>query len=194
MKERLLYCCNQAWIKMVGWFHWMLLLSVRCSRPPGRRENTLWKAIRRTVYKAQSFRLVQWLNTIRFLQETSQGSTNLVRKFYLEYSSDMCRTLYDCGQRRWRDENLDSSEIHPRILNAKEVLSPQKEDTFKCGRIPWSVTAICETFRISCLMGRHHTKGGSECPLTDQWYRLEQWSHIALFLPCYLLFLSTSYF
>ena len=22
------------------------------------------------------------------------------------------------------------------------------------GRIPWSVTAICETFRISCLMGR----------------------------------------
>ena len=40
--------------------------------------------------KAQSFRLVQWLNFIRFLQETRQGSTNLVRKFYLEYSSDTC--------------------------------------------------------------------------------------------------------
>ena len=39
---------------------------------------------------ARSSRFVQWLNTIRFLQETSQGSTNLVRKLYLEYFSDMC--------------------------------------------------------------------------------------------------------
>ena len=31
-----------------------------------------------------------------------------------------------------------------------------------CGRIPWNATAICETFEISCLMGRHPTKGGSE--------------------------------
>ena len=23
------------------------------------------------------------------------------------------------------------------------------------GRIPWSVTAICGTFKISCLMGKH---------------------------------------
>ena len=50
------------------------------------------------------------------------------------------------------------------------------------GRIPWSVTAICETFRIFCLMGRHHMKGGSECLLTDQWYRLEQWSNVTLLL------------
>ena len=40
--------------------------------------------------KAQSFRLVQWLNIIRVLQETSQGSTNLERKCHLEYSSDTC--------------------------------------------------------------------------------------------------------
>ena len=31
-----------------------------------------------------------------------------------------------------------------------------------------NVTAICETFKISCLMGRHHMRDGSECPLTDQ--------------------------
>ena len=36
------------------------------------------------------------------------------------------------------------------------------------GQIPWTVTPICETFKISCLMGRHSMKGGSECPLTDQ--------------------------
>ena len=34
----------------------------------------------------------------------------------------------------------------------------------------------------SCLMGKHHVKGGSECPFTDQQYRLEQWSNITLFL------------
>ena len=50
------------------------------------------------------------------------------------------------------------------------------------GRIPWNVTAICEIFKISCLMGRQHMKGGSECPLTDQWYRLEQWSNVTLSL------------
>ena len=51
------------------------------------------------------------------------------------------------------------------------------------GRIPWNVTAICEceTFRIFCLMGGHHMKGGSENHLTDQLYRLEQWSNITLF-------------
>ena len=51
------------------------------------------------------------------------------------------------------------------------------------GRIPWYVTAICETFRIFYLMGRHHMKGGSECPLTDQLSRVDQWPNITLFLP-----------
>ena len=52
----------------------------------------------------------------------------------------------------------------------------------KNGVIPWNVIAICETFKISCLLGRHHMKCGSECPPTDQCYRLEQWSNITLFL------------
>ena len=30
--------------------------------------------------------------------------------------------------------------------------------------------------------GTHHMKGGSECHLTDQFVRLEQWSNIILFL------------
>ena len=33
------------------------------------------------------------------------------------------------------------------------------------GRVPWNVTAICETYKINCLMRRHHMKDGSECPL-----------------------------
>ena len=50
------------------------------------------------------------------------------------------------------------------------------------GRIPWNATAICETFKISCLLGRHLMKGGSEDHLTNQLSRLEQWSNITLFL------------
>ena len=38
------------------------------------------------------------------------------------------------------------------------------------------------SFKISCLMGRHHMKGGSESHLTDQVSRLEQCSNITLFL------------
>ena len=30
------------------------------------------------------------------------------------------------------------------------------------GRLPWNVTAICKTFKISCLMRRHLMRGGSE--------------------------------
>ena len=50
------------------------------------------------------------------------------------------------------------------------------------GQIPWNVIPICETFKISCLMGKLHIKGGSENFLTDQLSRLEQWSKITLFL------------
>ena len=43
------------------------------------------------------------------------------------------------------------------------------------GPMPWNVTAICETFKISCLMEKHHVRGGSGYHLTDQCYRLERW-------------------
>ena len=39
--------------------------------------------------KDRSFRSEQWLNISRFLRKTSQGSTELVRKYCLEYSSDL---------------------------------------------------------------------------------------------------------
>ena len=37
--------------KMVGWFYGMLLLSAERSRPPGGRENSLWKTIRRAIQR-----------------------------------------------------------------------------------------------------------------------------------------------
>ena len=45
----------------------------------------------------------------------------------------------------------------------------------KWWQIPWNVTAICETFKISCLMGRHLMSGGSEYHFKAQLFRLERW-------------------
>ena len=44
------------------------------------------------------------------------------------------------------------------------------------GRVLWNVTAICETFKISCLMGKHHTRDVLGNHLKDRsWNR---WTHL----------------
>ena len=50
------------------------------------------------------------------------------------------------------------------------------------GLTPWNVSVIFETYKISCLMGGHHMRGGSEYHLKARLYRLEQWSNITLSL------------
>ena len=72
--------------------------------------------------KVQQFLLEQWLNTIQFLHETSPGSTNSARHFYLEYSSDMRLSRGEI----WKGdilvsdieelEKMDASEIYPRRI------------------------------------------------------------------------------
>ena len=50
--------------------------------------------------------LVQWSNVIRFLHETSQGTTNLARKFYLENSSDMHKPRGEFGKETFWSQTL----------------------------------------------------------------------------------------
>ena len=51
------------------------------------------------------------------------------------------------------------------------------------GQNPWNVTAICETFRISCLMGRDpHMKDVSGNHLKDQSFHSVHWLSNTLFL------------
>ena len=50
------------------------------------------------------------------------------------------------------------------------------------GQIPWNAVPICETFKISCLMGKLHTKGALENHFKDQSFRLVHWLSITLFL------------
>ena len=49
---------------MVGGFYGMLLLSAKCPRPPGRRENTVWKTIWRTIQRTNNtFWSNGWIST-----------------------------------------------------------------------------------------------------------------------------------
>ena len=50
------------------------------------------------------------------------------------------------------------------------------------GRFHGMFFLICETFKISCLMGRLHTKGVLENNLKDQSFRLVHWLSITQFL------------
>ena len=64
---------------------------------------------------------------IRFLHGSSPDSINLVRKCYLEYSSDM-----HCMRGIWKGKIW---EILPRRLNAKEVVTSKKDWKFSYSRL-----------------------------------------------------------
>ena len=49
-------------------------------------------------------------------------------------------------------------------------------------RFPWRATAICETYRTSCLTEKHFTNGDSANHLNDQSFHLVRWLNITLFL------------
>ena len=50
------------------------------------------------------------------------------------------------------------------------------------GQIPWNAKLICETFKISCLMGRRPMEDVLENLSKDQSFRLVHWLSITLFL------------
>ena len=72
-----------------GWLIlWNATVICEMSETPWQKGKHLTNSDLENHLKALSFRLAQWLNIILFLRRTSQGSINLVRKFYLEYASD----------------------------------------------------------------------------------------------------------
>ena len=50
------------------------------------------------------------------------------------------------------------------------------------GQILWNALPICETFKISCLMGKLHTRDVLENHLKDRSFLLVHWLNITLFL------------
>ena len=50
------------------------------------------------------------------------------------------------------------------------------------GQVPWNALPICETFKISCLMGRLHTKDVLENLSKDRSFHLVHWLSVNLSL------------
>ena len=84
--------------------------------------------------KDRLFHLVHWLSITLFLRKTSQESTNLERKSYLDCSSHThcTRVEFGRGDVLVADleelETMDASEIYSKRLNAKEVIFPKQEN------------------------------------------------------------------
>ena len=140
----------------------------------------------------------QWIQSFPCKSKSSQETQKNLMKFQeptrkpkVIYTDDSLEFGKSCEELSWSHctstpHRSDTNGIAERaVRSAKEGTSAlllQSACVTNGGRILWNATAICETFKISCLMGRHPMKGGSEYPVDDQFYRLEQWSNITLFL------------
>ena len=125
-------CWNPAWMKCGGLIPWNVTAICEMSRTTCQMARHLMKGDLENHLKARRFLSVQWLNTIRFLRQTSQGSTNLVRMFFLEYSSDMSWSPEAFGKETSMVadmeelENLEASGVHAWRLNAMEIITQIK--------------------------------------------------------------------
>ena len=107
--------------KVVVWLHGMLLLSAKCPRPPGRRENSVWKTICRTIQRANNtIWSIGWTLpyfTARFIKNTSiwkesitwnipltrnvRGRYLAMRHFGARRGENLERRHSDCGLGRF---------------------------------------------------------------------------------------------
>ena len=121
----------------------------------------------------------QWLQSYPCKTKTSQHIQKSHMKFFLEatrkpkviYTDNSVEFGKSCEELSWNHctstpHRSETNGIAERaVRRVKEgtsaVLLQSGLDKEWCAD-PWNVTAICETFEISCLMGRHHMKSGSE--------------------------------
>ena len=73
-----------------------------------------------------------------------------------ELSWDHCTSTPHCSE-----TNGFAERAVRRIKEGTSAVLLQSGLDENGGRTPWNVSAICEIFKISCLTGRHHMKGGS---------------------------------
>ena len=99
---------------MVGWFYGMLLLmSAKCPRPLGRRENSLWKTIRRTIQRTNnSLRCNGWIS--------SKVLPGIFLGYVFDRGENLDRRYSDCGLGRFgeygRVGNLYSKNLRERSI------------------------------------------------------------------------------
>ena len=87
-KELLQYCWNLVWMKIGGRTPWNVTPICETSQIYYLMGGRPTKDVLGNHLKDRSFRLVHWLCITLFLRKISEESTNSVKKFYLDCSSD----------------------------------------------------------------------------------------------------------
>ena len=103
-KKDLQQYCRNLDGKVVGWFYGMLLQSAKCPRPPGRRENSVWKAIWRTTQRANNpFWSNGWISSyfnVRFTKTSSIWQESItwdLSSIWADRGGLFERRYSDCG-------------------------------------------------------------------------------------------------
>ena len=120
--------------------------------------------------------------------KTSQETLKSLQKFleptgkprvtYTDNSLEFGRSCEDltwnhCTSTPYRSETNGIAERAVRRVKEGTLLYCCNQAWMKNGgRIPWNVTAICEIFKISCLTGKHHTKGDLKHHLKDRLFHV----------------------
>ena len=112
----------------------------------------------------------QWIQSYPCKPKTSQETETSLQKFLVPtrkpshlhwHSFEFGKACEDLSWNHWKStpHRSESNGI------AERAVRRVKEGRLRCrmrngGQIPWNAGVICETFKISCLMGKHHFKGG----------------------------------
>ena len=89
-------------MKNGGLILWNAIVICELSKTSWQMGKHLMSGDLRTILKARSVRLAQWLSIILFMRKTRQGSTNLVRMFNLVYSLQMQCVREESGKETLR--------------------------------------------------------------------------------------------
>ena len=138
----------------------------------------------------------QWIQSYPCKTKTSQETQRSLQKFLepnrkpkVIYTDNSLEFGTACEDLSW---NHCTSTPHRSETNgiAERAVRRVKEGTYCCnqvwmkngGQIAWNVIPICETFKISCLMRKLHTKDVLGNHLEDRLFRLVHCLSITLFL------------
>ena len=138
----------------------------------------------------------QWIQSYPCKTKTSQETQRNLQKFlepkrkpkviYTDNSLEFGKACEDLPGIIVRQHHTDRKQ--PRLLREQHVEWKKARLQYCCnqvwmkigGQIPWNVILICGTFKISCLMGRRHTKDVLENLLKDESFHLVHWLSIIL--------------
>ena len=141
--------------KVVVWLYGMLLLSAKCARPRGRRENSVQKTIWRTMQREN--------NTFGAMVEyhpSSPWEQARIHQFGWLWAGRGGIFGKDILIADLEDlEKLDASDIYPRRINAKEILIRQNLWWIHIHICRWDSKIVRKRLRIPRTHSKARTNG-----------------------------------